>query len=219
MIGGIGRFMNGVFGVEKLQKMAAKSRKKSKKTRKKQGQERAFWQKLLSSWGKIWRDKSPVIQFLLAFSIGIGLFYWLYTSSFFSSVILEPLTNFQAKISSGILNLFGEQTNVRDGGMLTSNKVSLNIKKGCDGIEPLAFYVLGVLIIPLSWRAKIPGLLIGVSVLFVLNLLRIILLYLASSYWPQSFDLLHLHGGFALFFVITLIIWIIWAKWAINHAK
>lgn len=166
----------------------------------------------------LWKDKSPVFRFILTFSFCLIFFYGLYTSTFFTTNALNPLTSWEARISSYVLNLFGQQTSVENT-FLKSNLATLDIKKGCDGIEPTAFYLIGVLLMPLSWRSKAWGVGIGLVVLLFLNILRIVGLYFSFAYWPTSFEFFHVHGGFALFFILTVIIWIIWIRWAIRETQ
>ncbi|MCB0598125.1 MAG: archaeosortase/exosortase family protein [Lewinellaceae bacterium] len=189
-------------------------KKKAKPTTKKRKEKKSA---LLSLKQNI-QKRLPVVKFLVAFLISILAFYWLYNSAFFAEEISKPLTKFQAELSSHILNFFGQNTWVEKS-ILHGQNSALDIKKGCDGIEPTALFIIGVLIVPLSWKTKLPGLLMGLIALLLINLLRITGLYFANVYWPEAFEFLHLHGGFALFFVVAIIVWMVWASWAIQYTK
>ena len=166
----------------------------------------------------IWRRQPIPLQFLLLFVLSLVAFYSIYGLSAFQQYVVLPATNIQVRLSSWILNILGQNTSI-DQGVIYANEVALNVKAGCDGIEPTAFFIIGVLLVPLSWRTKLVGLSVGIVVLQLLNLIRIVGLFFAQAYWPSSFDILHLHGGFTLFFVLTIIIWMIWANWAIQTSK
>lgn len=172
----------------------------------------------LSALGKNWQDKSPILKYLLGFVLLLVLFYAVYISPFFETWFLMPVLNLQTAISSFFLNLIGQGT-IAEGAMLGGPQASLNVAKGCDGMEAMALYLIGVLLMPFTWRSKGVGLLLGAGVLFVLNLIRIIGLYLAKVYWPSAFDTLHIHGGFALFTVVAILLWFAWAGWAIRKEK
>ena len=154
----------------------------------------------------------------MVFALSLITFYSLYGLPAVQQYVVIPATNIQVHLSSWILNIFGQDTQI-DQGVIYASEVALNVKAGCDGIEPTAFFIIGVLLVPLSWRSKLVGLGVGIIVLQLLNLLRIVGLFFAKAYWPSSFDVLHLHGGFTLFFVLTIIIWMIWANWAIQTSK
>ncbi|MCB0632259.1 MAG: archaeosortase/exosortase family protein [Saprospiraceae bacterium] len=173
---------------------------------------------LTSRWSEGFAQKKPILKFISLFALGILLFYVIYFSDFFTEHILNHIANGQAKLSSFLLNIFGFGTDVSTS-IVSNGKVVLDIKKGCDGIEPTFFFLMGVLLVPFSKKAKLVGLLVGLVVLSLLNILRIIGLFLVSSYWPDAFDFLHLHGGFTLFFIVTIIVWIFWANWAIGLPK
>ena len=162
-------------------------------------------------------QKKPVLKFVLIFGLAIILFYTLYFSDFFTDHISRYIISGQAQLSSFLLNIFGFNTTVGNT-IILNGDVILDIKKGCDGIEPTVFFLIGVLLVPFSRKAKLVGLLGGLVVLSLLNILRITGLFVVNSYWPESFDFLHLHGGFTLFFIVTIIVWIIWANWAIGQS-
>ena len=167
---------------------------------------------------EFWQRQSIPLKFLLVFALSLIVFYSIYGLPVFQQYVVIPATNVQVQLSSWILNILGQDTRI-DQGVIYASEVALNVKAGCDGIEPTAFFIIGVLLVPLSWRSKLVGLSVGIIVLQLLNLLRIVGLFFAKVYWPSSFDILHLHGGFTLFFVLTIIIWMIWANWAIQTSK
>lgn len=172
---------------------------------------------ILSRFNDSFSEKKPILKFVLTFGLGIILFYSVYFSDFFTNTILQPIIAGQASLSSFLLNMFGYDTEVSNT-LLSSGGVVLDIKKGCDGIEPTFFFLIGVFLVPFTKKAKSVGLVIGLVVLSILNIVRILGLFLASYHWPESFDFLHLHGGFTLFFIVTLLVWIIWANWAIRQS-
>lgn len=165
-----------------------------------------------------WQRQSIPLKFLSVFALSLIAFYSLYGLPAVQQYVVIPATNIQVHLSSWILNILGQDTRI-DQGVIYASGVALNVKAGCDGIEPTAFFIIGVLLVPLSWRSKLVGLAVGIIVLQLLNLIRIVGLFFAKVYWPSSFDVLHLHGGFTLFFVLTIIIWMIWANWAIQTSK
>ncbi len=172
----------------------------------------------LKDLGKSWQDKSPVLKYLGGFVGLLAIFYAIYSSSFFETWILGPFLNVQTSISSVILNIFGMGTTA-DGSMLIGRLTSLNVAKGCDGMEASALFLIGVLLMPFTWRNKMAGLAAGVGVLFLLNIVRIIGLYFAKIYWPSAFETLHIHGGFALFTIVAILLWAGWAGWAMKREK
>ena len=158
------------------------------------------------------KSKNFLWKFLGYFAIAMILFYAFYYSSFYEKYIMENLLSLQAKVSNFVLNIIGQDTQV-DGDVIYSDNFRVSIHGGCDGIEATALYVCAVLVFPLvSCAKKIPGLLWGIGILSVLNIFRIVGLYLSGKYWPVAFDFLHLHGGVIIFTIISIALWMFWVN-------
>jgi exosortase/archaeosortase family protein len=157
-------------------------------------------------------------KYILSFLAILVGFYVIYTSTFFTEWLLEPYVHIQAVLASTVLNLFGLKT-VANGTELAGAQATLSVVKGCDGMEVTALYLIGVLLVPFQRSSKLAGLGYGLLVLFVLNLIRIIGLYLTQIHYPAAFEFLHLHGGFALFTVVAILMWTYWANWALKREK
>lgn len=162
--------------------------------------------------------KNPAVRFLLLFGLGMILFYIFYKSSFFANYLNDPIVSAQAGITSLLVNLFGEQTTVT--GTVINDAAgagTIDIKGGCDGLEATALFLCAVAVFPVSGRLKLPGLLAGLAVLAVLNIIRLTGLFFAKKYGSdQIFNLLHEQGGFVLFTAVSILLWMIWVNWALR---
>jgi exosortase family protein XrtM len=67
----------------------------------------------------------------------------------------------------------------------------LNILNGCEGIEALFLLCAAFAVVPLPWRQRVTGLLLGSGVIFVVNQARILLLFYAYRASHDWFDPLH----------------------------
>ena len=162
-----------------------------------------------------WRGRSPVLSFVLRFVVLMGLFYALFTSSFFQEYIFAPINSLNAGIASFFLNLFGQNVTAFQQ-TINSAAFSVNIAIGCDGIEPTVGYILTVALTPLLWKSRLKGIIIGTLSLLGLNLLRIISLFLTGAYAPGFFDLMHLDIWQAVFLIITIGCYLFWLNYAIK---
>lgn len=175
-----------------------------------------FPQRIALSLGSFWSQKSPVLKFLLGFAGCMAIFYLIYLSPFFVDNVVRPILHVEASISSFLLNLFGQNTTA-NADVISGEKFSISIKNGCDGLETLAIMLIGIIIFPITFRLKMPGILIGTLALMVLNLFRIVGLYIVGLNFSQGvFDFLHAQGGFVLFTALGVFLWILWANWALN---
>jgi len=67
----------------------------------------------------------------------------------------------------------------------------LNILNGCEGTEALLLLVAAFAVVPLTWRQRLTGLLLGTGVVFGANQARILLLFYAYRASHAWFDPLH----------------------------
>lgn len=144
------------------------------------------------------------------------LFYLFYYSSFFDFFLSPHILKVQATLTKLFLSACGYSIVIRDA-TLIGDQFQVSIKGGCDGIEASALYAIALISLPLVARKyKITGLIVGLSILFVLNIIRIAGLYLAGIHWPAFFEFFHLHGGVIAFLLISVIMWLIWVQWVMK---
>jgi exosortase/archaeosortase family protein len=165
-----------------------------------------------------WQSRSPVWRFSISFLGIMLLFYLIYSLPFFENSFVPAFIRLQANLSSGFLNLLGYETTVNELS-ITGSRYSVSVAKGCDGVESMALLAGAILVFPLPFRLKWPGLLAGLGILFLLNILRIAGLYMAGIHWPSAFELLHTHGGFVLFTTFSVLLVIVWISWAIKKTR
>ncbi len=158
-------------------------------------------------------SKRPIFLFVVAFVILLASFYAVTFHPYLNLKVLPALQVVNAKASAAIMNIAGENATVRET-TISSARYSVNIAHGCDAIEPIALFVAAVLAFPASVRSKGPGLLIGVAMLCILNLVRIISLFYTGVYWPKMFEIMHIDVWQPAFVVFSLFFWIVWALWA-----
>ncbi len=139
--------------------------------------------------------------------------------------MVPPYLHFWAKISGSTLEMFGENMTV-SGTNISSPRYSVNIKRGCDAFQPSILLVAAVLASPVLAWTKLPGLVFGLLVLMVMNLVRVVsLFYIGIHFSAETFDIMH-HDVWQLTFILLAILaWALWALWAADktasrqHAK
>lgn len=171
-----------------------------------------------SFFQKYWHEKSSVFRFMAGFAICIVAFYALYYSYFFQDYVKDPVLKFQTTAGASLLNLFGSSVTAM-GDVIAGGGTSVKVAGGCDGLEATALLLAAILVFPLPFKYKWPGLLAGAVVLGLLNVIRIAGLYLVKVHWPSAFDFMHIQGGLYLFSFVTILLMLIWANWALNGYK
>ncbi|MEL6945281.1 MAG: archaeosortase/exosortase family protein, partial [Bacteroidota bacterium] len=177
-----------------------------KRNNKKQNKEKAKVNQqgnLKQQWQNNWKAKTPVLLFLLGFLVFVIAFYLLYYSDWYRTTLREPILSFQAFLGGGILKILGYDVYVQ-GSLIAGDQFAINIKNGCDGLEATTLFTAAVLMFPLAFKYKWPGILGGVAVLFVVNLIRTAGLYMIGVHWESAFEFFHLHGGLILFMIVSI---------------
>lgn len=95
------------------------------------------------------------------------------------------------------------------GSRLTAPGGGVNVLNGCEGADVLFLVIAAVLAVPLTWRQRLVGALLGLGLTFVVNQARVIGLFFAAREAPQSFAMLH--GVVApLAMVLLIVLWFAW---------
>ena len=195
------------------------SEKKQKQPAKKQETPKVPSWSLRQTVQSALKDKHPVLKFLLGFVGCMAIFYLMYFSSFYQNQLEYPITQAQASLGNGLLHLMGYDTKAV-GAAIGSNDFSIDIKNGCDGLEAIAILVSGILIFPATKRQKVKGLLWGIGILLLLNIVRIAGLFVIGlNFSKQVFDIMHVQGGFIVFTLISVLILFTWMNWVIQTPK
>lgn len=166
-----------------------------------------------------WNKQNVLIRFIFGFIALLILFYIFYYSPLYESFIMPGLLSVQAQISGAILNILGYTTRI-EGDTLFGERLVVSIRGGCDGVEATAIFAIAVIALPMVARKyKIQGLIVGVAILTVLNIARIVGLFLAGIHAPSLFEFFHLHGGVIVFLLISIVMWLIWVQWVMKKKQ
>lgn len=156
-----------------------------------------------------WQSKSPIFRFFLLWAGLTAIFYVIWYTDFFKGNVIEPWNHLNAWIGAGLLSIFGQGTTSL-GTVISGPGASINIKEGCDAIEPTMLFVFGVLAFPALWKLKWKGILYGMLFLLSVNFIRIITLYFAAKYWPEGFEFMHIEFWQVLYVLLAIGAWGYW---------
>lgn len=157
--------------------------------------------------------KRPIFQFVGLFALFMGVFYICEITPFFIDHVFPKYLRVNARASAVILNALDEEAKVT-GTSISSPRYSVDIRHGCDALLPSALFVSAVLASPVSLLSKIPGVIAGTLFLLLMNLVRIATLFYSGIYIPRYFERMHLEVWPAIFILVSLTLWVIWARWA-----
>lgn len=164
-------------------------------------------------------SKRLVFRFVALLAIGMVGFNILLVVWIFKSDAFRSFLHFNAEFSAAVLRLLGEDATA-NGVSIHSSRFSLSIERGCDGSQVAAFLVFAILAwpLPILWRRRLIGVVVGVTLLLVLNIVRIVTLYFIGVFWPGVFDIMHIDIWQPAFIATALLAWVTWIYWA-SRAK
>jgi exosortase H (IPTLxxWG-CTERM-specific) len=156
-----------------------------------------------------YRAKNPVLMFVLLFGLLMGAYYAATLTPLFHQTLFPTYLRWNARVSGVFLNWLGQATIVT-GSSIASGRFSIDVRRGCDAIEPSMLFLSAVLAFPGAFRRKFPGLLLGTLALLAINLVRIVTLVLTGVYYPGAFETMHADVWQILFILLAIIFWTLW---------
>ena len=128
-----------------------------------------------------------------------------------NDLVVNPYTTFVADESCAVLNVLGEHARVA-GQVLSSNRFSVTIFNGCNGLEAILIFVSGVIAFPAPWRRKAIGVLLGFGAIQVFNVIRVVSLFYIGVFRPAWFAVSHVFVWQSLVIVFGVVLWLVWVR-------
>jgi len=149
------------------------------------------------------------------------LLYVLYMITAFILVDYEPVrhalqldayyTGAVVKISTWLIRLIGIDVTA-NGAFLHLKSAVMEVKFGCNGLEAILLYVAAVLAFPASAKERLIGIVIGSTVLQILNIARIAWLAWVLEYQRDMFAIMHEYITQSIMIALAFIIFIIYLQ-------
>lgn len=149
------------------------------------------------------------------------LLYILYMITAFILVDYEPVrqvlqldayyTGAVVKISTWLIHLIGIDVTA-NGAFLHLKSAVMEVKFGCNGLEAILLYVAAVLAFPASGKERLVGIVIGSTVLQILNIMRIAWLAWVLEYQRDMFAIMHEYITQSIMIALAFIVFIIYLQ-------
>ena len=158
-----------------------------------------------------WQRNRRELTFLVVFALLLGASFSLISLNWVNDHVIEPLTAGIARMSGAVLDLLGQDVTMA-GTVIRSPRFAVNIRNGCNGVEAMLIFLAAVLAFPASWRSRLLGLGLGIVVIQIVNLIRVVALFLTGAYLPRFFDASHTVVWQTLVILTGVLLWIFWAN-------
>lgn len=166
--------------------------------------------KRLRNWMQV---NMVVVRFVVFFSVFLIIFFVLF-SLFASS--FDFLRVWTAHITSFISHLSGMEASV-DGSALSMETMDFEVIHECTGVFAMMVYVSAIVAYPAGWRQRGLGLLVGIPVIFGVNIARmVVLVYVAISH-EAWFDYVHSYLWQGTFIIFVILVWLLWIRRVVNR--
>jgi len=153
------------------------------------------------------------LRFLVLFALIFGVSYFLFgIAPGVRNGVIKPYTELLARAVASVLRLFGETGAGATGPIVHTERFSLNIAMGCDGVEAAALFLAGVLAFPTTWRAKLIGLAFGIPLIQLINLGRLVGLYYAGVWLPSVVEEVHVYVAQTIIILLSTALLVFWLE-------
>ena len=152
-----------------------------------------------------------MLRFLVPMVLLIALASAGVRTTWFDTKILAPYTSLIASWSASILTLLGVKAQAV-GAAIMCPTFGVSIRKGCDGLEATLLLVCASLAFPFtSWRRRVIAIVTGFALIFVLNLIRVVVLFLLGmKASPATFHFVHVYVAQFAIVIAVILLWLFW---------
>ena len=153
-----------------------------------------------------------MLRFLLFFLLILGGLFALELTPPGQALVL-PWAASLAGFSASLIALFDPKI-ITYGNIIQSqaNGFGVAIEAGCNAVEACIVLAAAILAFPSPLRHKFLGLVIGMIVVQVANILRIISLFYLGQWRMDAFEFAHLYLWQGLIMLDVLVVWLIWVR-------
>jgi exosortase H (IPTLxxWG-CTERM-specific) len=162
--------------------------------------------KLREAW------RRPEVRFLVLFLTILGVSFTTIALNRVNDAFVVPYTAFIAEVSGLVLRLFGEQASVNNC-VVSSPRFAVTIYNGCNGLITSLIFISGVLAFPARWGAKVVGVIGGLLMIQIINLIRIISLFYIGVFLPALFNQSHIFIWQSVVILAGVALWVLWAHY------
>lgn len=162
-------------------------------------------------WQALWQE--PVSRFVLLFALWLTVFFLLLAWRPVNDGLVAPYTAFIAREAAVVLRWFGVGAQAV-GMTLSSPRFSVAIYNGCNGLEASIVLLSGMLAFPARWRWKVLGVVLGFLVIHVVNLVRVLSLFMLGIVKREWFSAFHNVIWQVVIVVLAVVLLVLWAQQA-----
>ena len=159
--------------------------------------------------------KSPIVKFVLKALLIFAAWYMLYELWLLPDGSLDRWLSLNIiGTSAGILEWFGFDVFAVNRIIGIGEYPGVEIVNGCNGIAAMGLFLGFILSYPGDFKNRLSFCVVGIGVIYLVNIARIMILVITQAKWPQFFDFTHDYSTTAIFYIVIFVLWMIWVNFA-----
>ena len=164
--------------------------------------------------------KSPVVLFITKALIIFVVWYVVYELWLLPDGRLDEWLSLNiVAVSNGLIKFFGYNTWAVHRVIGNGENAGIELVDGCTGISAIGLFLGFILAYPGSWKQKISFCLMGIGVIYLVNILRIVVLVITQEEWIEFFDITHDYSTTTIFYIVIFLLWMLWVNMADGNFK
>lgn len=164
---------------------------------------------------KPWRDRNPAIEFAVTFAVLAIVGTLLLMNSFVVQYFVEPLTQGLVQASAEVTRLTGAEVSVRESVLaFVGSPGAVEVADGCNAVQVCMLLMCGILAFPAPLLSRVIGIVVGIAIVQLINIVRIVTLLYLSGHAPDLFDFFHLYVWDAFIVIDAVVAFLVWTRYA-----
>jgi exosortase H (IPTLxxWG-CTERM-specific) len=156
--------------------------------------------------------------FAARFGVLLLLFYVIVALNPVNDHVIVPFTAVVTRISAALLRLTGSDVTAAGTRML-SKRFSMDVENGCNAVETMMLFAAAVLAFNAPIRDRLLGIALGLPAIQLINLVRLISLYLLGVHRPDWFTVWHVGVWQSLIILSGVGMFMIWSSRVARHRR
>jgi len=133
--------------------------------------------------------------------------------------ISEPITYFTTLITGSILKIFYSSITIKGFHIISRSGIDMEIIYECTGIYGIIVYMSAILATWFPVYDKLKGILLGLPIIYGANILRLVLLFVASLIYPPAFEFLHTYFWQLFLIIVVVLLFYFWFRSNLGKIK
>jgi exosortase family protein XrtF len=157
--------------------------------------------------------KNPIVLFIVkALSIFL-IWYVIYELWLLPAGDLDRWLSLNiVSVSAGIVQWFGYEIWTVERIVGIYGNAGIELVDGCTGISAIGLFLGFIIAYPGKWSDRISFSLMGIGVIYLVNIFRIVVLVITQEEWMEFFDFTHDYSTTTIFYIVIFILWMIWVN-------